>query len=112
MQTTASHSLHYNPYRRTLGGLGWKCWGTGYSLAEALDVGAEMRRDMIPGTPIEVRNRGAVVKVIAVGASPRLRPAEDALYAGRAPRQPPRPTFTILPQSVEVIAGLPMLLAA
>ena len=93
-------TIHYNPYRRALGGLGWKCWGAGYSLAEALDVGAQMRRDMIPGTPIEIRNRGAVVKVIAVGNCPRPRPAQEHLFFA------PRPPQSI--DSVSVLAGLPL----
>ena len=49
------YAVHYNPYRSTLGGLGWKCWGTGYSLAEARAKVAELKRQMTKGTPIKIR---------------------------------------------------------
>ncbi len=51
----ARFAVHYNPHRRLLGGLGWKCWGTGYSLAEARAKAAELRREMTKGTPIQIR---------------------------------------------------------
>jgi hypothetical protein len=51
------YAVHYNPYRSTLGGLGWKCWATCYTLAEARAKVEELRRDMDKGTPIEIRKQ-------------------------------------------------------